>query len=72
MTQPSDADLNEDWLKTTSWDLRFYTLPGLLAYLNCTNAPTGEQVERVRQFIQLPAWLAAPARLIEEVSDFLH
>lgn len=72
MTQPSDADLNEDWLKTMSWDLGFRTLPGLLAYLNCTNAPTGEQVERVRKFIQLPAWQAAPAQLIQEVSDFLR
>lgn len=55
----SDADLNEDWIKTLSWDMpadwpTFYT-----TIVGASN-PLSTQKEVIRYYQSLAAWEAVP------------
>jgi hypothetical protein len=69
--------LNEDWLKTRTWDLYrvgtlVTTLPDLLWALGVENKPVAEQKEEVRHATTLPSWEPAPKELKDEVDAFLN
>ena len=73
-----EDDLNEDWIKTLSWDLwsqddnePVETLHDLLTVLNATDDTTDVQLEVVGAFAVLPAFAAAPLQLQHEVALFL-
>jgi hypothetical protein len=62
-----DADtLNEDWIKTGSWDLPL-TLDGLLWSIGAANSDHSGQIAALRHFTDLPAWLACPPELAKQV-----
>jgi hypothetical protein len=61
----ADDLLNEDWIKTQSWDMGFDVLDGLWAFLG------GESRADLEKFMALPAWQAAPQRLKDEAGAWL-
>ena len=69
--------LNEDWLKTRTWDLYrvgtlVTTLPDFLWALGVTNKPEADQKEALSHAITLPSWIPAPKSLKDEVDAFLN
>jgi|HubBroStandDraft_2_1064218.scaffolds.fasta_scaffold01875_2 hypothetical protein len=65
----TDADINEDWIKTLSWDLGFSDLPSLWNYLGTDN--DGDRAALVK-FMDLPAWKAAPDQLKQQAAAWLR
>ncbi|MGQ4601609.1 hypothetical protein [Nocardia sp. R6R-6] len=63
---------NENWLRTTGWDLPANTLEELWAVLSigpkCTSAD--RRIE-LTKFMESPSWEAAPSRFKQEAKDFL-
>lgn len=55
----TSEEINEDWLKTRSWDLGSFE--GLLLHLGVLHAPVAVQRQALIRFSALPAWEAAPA-----------
>ena len=66
-----DATLNEDWIKTLSWDLPT-TLDGLVWAIGAANLDHDGQVDALRKFMGLPAWIPAPADLVKSVNSFVY
>jgi len=69
--------LNEDWLKTRTWDLYrvgtlVTTLPDFLWALGATNKTEAEQKKELEHAITLPSWIPAPKSLKNEVDAFLN
>jgi hypothetical protein len=71
----TDDDLNEDWLKTLSWD--FWNPDGTPIARFSQMWPeyqrplSWQQLQSVQHFTELPAWLAAPAKLKRETDAIL-
>jgi hypothetical protein len=68
--------LNEDWLRTRTWDLfagdqLVKTLDQLVYVLGVKGAPVEVQKTEVRDFTALPAWGPAPAALKAQVLAWL-
>lgn len=75
MTEQID-DLNEDWLRTRTWDLYrgshlITTLEDFLWALNVENAIQDDQLKALRHAMSLPSWIPAPEALKVEVTDFI-
>lgn len=65
-------DRNEDWLRTTYWDLPATTLDELWPVLGLApTADDGTRRARLRAFMAEPAWAPAPARIKREAAEFL-
>ena len=69
--------LNEDWLKTRTWDLYrvgtlITTLPDFLWSLGVADSPESEQKVAVRHATELPSWIPAPKELKDAVDEFLN
>jgi len=60
MTTTND-DLNEDWIKTLSWDLGSWD--DFISYLGASGLGVNAQIGKLREFMKLPAWEAAPASI---------
>lgn len=60
-------DLNEDWIKTLSWDLGSWN--AFLDYLGVYRAPADVQRRAVAQFTKLPAWRAVPDDIRRQAAD---
>jgi hypothetical protein len=63
---------NENWLRTTHWDLPATTLDELWPVLGL--APTADDETkraRLRAFMTEPAWAPAPERIRREAAEFL-
>jgi len=54
----TNDNLNEDWIKTLSWDLGDWD--SFLDYLGVTSESKERQRLAVAKFMLLPAWEAAP------------
>jgi len=69
--------MNEDWLKTRSWDIRnldgsvVTTLPQLLDVLDLSHETPAKQKAGVKHFTETPAYTPAPDRLKREVTYLL-
>lgn len=66
MTTTND-DLNEDWIKTRSWDLGNWD--SFLDYLHVLNASPARQRLAVASFMLLPAWQAAPDDIKQKAAE---
>ena len=64
------ATLNEDWIKTLSWDLP-KTLDGVVWAMGAVNKDDAGKADALRHMMTLPAWTAAPAALKKDVEEFL-
>lgn len=65
--------LNEDWVKTLSWDLPT-TFEGLADYLGFPVNQEQQNVNRwmaFRRLVDLPTWAAAPIVLVTEINAYL-
>lgn len=62
----TNDDLNEDWIKTQSWDLGSFD--DLLGYLGVRSADTARQRLALASFMLLPAWQAAPDEIKQAVN----
>jgi len=68
--------LNEDWIKTGTWDLwrmntLITTIPDLLWFLNVTDAPLADQQAAVLKMTKMPSWIPAPQELKDAATAFL-
>jgi hypothetical protein len=68
-TNVTNDNLNEDWIKTMSWDLPFTNLAGLFDYLGVADAPSSSR--QLGQFMALPAWGVAPDQLKREADEWV-
>jgi hypothetical protein len=71
-----DDALNEDWLRTRTWDVRngpvlVTTLDQLFVFLNVMSEAAERKREQLEAFIGLPVWTAAPAELRADVERWL-
>lgn len=70
-----NATYNEDWLKTLSWDFHHYDGSEIDQFEHLFKGihypPTEEDVQRVKKFTQLPAWLPAPQQLKTQTARWL-
>lgn len=69
--------LNEDWLKTRTWDLYrggtlVTTLPDFLWALDVEGQSPQVQADALRHAIELPSWVPAPKGLKDAVDAFLN
>jgi len=72
----SQSTLNEDWLKSLTWDLwrvdtLITTVPDLLWALRVSEAPLVEQQAAIQKFTKNPSWIPAPQELKDAVAVFL-
>ncbi|SCF12092.1 hypothetical protein GA0074696_2853 [Micromonospora purpureochromogenes] len=66
------AGRNEDWLRTTGWNLPARSLGELWPVLGVTPSASDEERRReLRRFMALPVWRAAPAGLRTEAARYL-
>ncbi|MEC3919228.1 hypothetical protein [Nocardia sp. CDC160] len=64
---------NEDWLRTTKWDLPAQSLPELWSVIGVrASASSAEKRAELMRFMATPAWEAAPGRIKQEAEDFLR
>jgi len=63
------ATLNEDWIKTLSWDLPT-DFKGFVWAIGAGNLDHAGQVQSLRHFMTLPAWAIAPLDLEKQVIAF--
>jgi hypothetical protein len=71
-----NAEMNEDWTKTRSWDLYLGgkpvdTLGELLYIFGLQDSPLEVQRAKIRHFTELPSYLPAPQSLKDEIAIFL-
>lgn len=71
-TPTTDDEVNEDWIKTLSWDLGFDTLGALFRYLSVDDLGPAQQRPALVGFMALPAWQAAPEQLNQEALAWLR
>lgn len=64
-------DLNEDWIKTLSWDMPYDDLAGFWTYNGVSRDSVVVQKSLLRRFMALPAWGAAPEQLKAEAGAWL-
>lgn len=64
---------NENWLRTTKWDLPAQTLPELWSVIGvrASASPAEKRTELIR-FMATPAWEAAPEKIKQEAENFLR
>jgi hypothetical protein len=71
----SDADVNEDWVKTQSWDFQNPDGTTVNRFSDMwpwfTRPLTGTALEEVQRFTASPAWQGAPDELRTETSSAL-
>ena len=67
MTEPSRTDmLNEDWIKTLSWDLPM-NMDDLIASQGLSpDSPIADIQQAIRSLMALPAWEAAPTEIKQD------
>jgi len=63
----ANDDVNEDWIKSLTWDLGDWN--DFLSYLGVTGAPAAQQAAAVQRFTGLTAWQAAPAEIVEQAAS---
>jgi len=71
-----NAEMNEDWTKTRSWDLYLGgkpvdTLKELLYIFGLQDSPLEVQQAKIRHFTELPSYLPAPQNLKDEIAIFV-
>jgi hypothetical protein len=66
----SDANINEDWLRSRSWDLGG-SIDDLLYHLGVPAASRKAQQAALKKFTSLPAWKAAPDYIRNQVNYIL-
>jgi len=67
----TDENLNEDWIKTRSWDLGFTDLAGLFRFEGVSEGSVEQQRAGLQRFMNLAAWEAAPDQLKAEAGAWL-
>lgn len=71
MTAIDQDLLNDDWLRSRTWDILPADLKTLLRVLDVQDAQRGAQAGALREFLKLPAAIPAPDSIKQEAEALL-